>query len=128
MRKFTEMAQSGGLDVKRALTSGVLGAAALCLSCLIFSFLILYDVLPFKFIVAYASLSGFLGGLTAAVVLGAKGKILFYVPVTFCIIMAIIFAMGTAIFDTGISLTANPFMPISVLFGLSLGSFAVNSR
>ena len=69
-----------------------------------------------------------MGGLLASAVIGAKGKILLYVMISFMVMLAIIFALGILFFDQPFSPASNPFMVISILFGLALGSAVINGR
>lgn len=116
------------LDIKRIAVGGVLGVAVMCMMCLMMACLVIFKLIPSELTTVYAALSGLIAGFLAMAVVGAKGKILVYVPTVFVFMSALIFLIGELLFNRPFSFASNPYMIIALFFGLSLGSAVVNRR
>lgn len=128
MQKSSETAKRDLPDVKKIVLSAVLGVVLICALCLLMSALVLFRVIPYKFIVFYSALAGFFGGLFASFITGGRGKILVYVAATFALMLGIILVLGLLIFGRPFSFSSNPFIAVAILFGLALGSALSNRR
>lgn len=128
MQKSNENGREKQLDIKRIIIGGAIGIAVMCMMCLMMACLVIFKLVPSELTALYAAISGLVGGFLAAAAVGAKGKILIYVPSVFVFMSAMVFLLGELIFSRPFSLSSNPYMMIALLFGLSLGSAVVNRR
>ena len=116
------------IDIKRIAVGGVIGVAVMCMMCLMMACLVIFKFIPSELTTVYAALSGLVAGFLAMAVVGAKGKILVYVPTVFAFMSVLIFLIGELLFGRPFSFASNPYMIIALFFGLSLGSAVVNRR
>lgn len=128
MPKNNDVSPKGYEELRYVVLGGLLGVVVLCLLCLLFSCLLLFQILPMELLVYYAALSGLVGGFAAAILIGGRGRILLFVLLAGAVMLAVMALLGQILFDSALSLTANPLMPVSVFAGLIAGSLFANRR
>ncbi|MDD6316601.1 MAG: hypothetical protein PUB63_06270 [Clostridia bacterium] len=115
-------------DMRYVLLGGLLGTGVLCLLCLMFACLLFFRILPMDLLVFYAALSGLIGGFAAAVLIGSRGRILFFIPLAGIVMLVFLAVLGQILFDSVFSPASNPLMLSAVFFGLIAGSLFANRR
>ncbi|MGM9639182.1 MAG: hypothetical protein ACI3XT_06290 [Butyricicoccaceae bacterium] len=115
-------------DMRYVLLGSLMGTGVLCLLCLMFACLLLFRILPMDLLVFYAALSGWIGGFAAAVLIGSRGRILFFIPLAGIVMLVFLAVLGQILFDSAFSPASNPLMLSAVFLGLTAGSLFANRR
>ncbi len=128
MQKLSENEKINVTTLKRVLISSFFGIAALAAACMVFALLVVYEVLPERFLVLYACISGFMGGVACGLIMRKKGKMLLYTAAAFVTMMSLLLLLGALMFQNPFSFSANPFMPLAVFAGILLANIIINAR
>lgn len=129
LKKDNQKVDGLGLSDLKALGIGTIaGVAALCLGCLLFAALMLYGLLPAKMLSLYAGIIMTLSGVAASMVIGSRGRMLFFVPAALLLLLGSSYVLGQLIFGGSFWQGSAALLLTAQLFGLSLGSAWMNLR
>ena len=95
---------------------------------LLFAALMLYGLLPAKMLSLYAGIIMTLSGVAASMVIGSRGRMLFFVPAALLLLLGSSYVLGQLIFGGSFWQGSAALLLTAQLFGLSLGSAWMNLR
>ena len=131
---FMSSLKSGGFaarvltGLRSIIWAAAVGVTVIAVLCLVFSGLIISGVVPVEGIIIYTAVSCFIGGASASIATGRRGKIMQYSLAILICMELMLWLIGTVLFQSSFVPGDAPFLVIALLLGLISGGVIVNVR
>ncbi|MBQ2691259.1 MAG: hypothetical protein IJF53_03795, partial [Clostridia bacterium] len=114
--------------LRSIIWAAAVGVTVIAVLCLVFSGLIISGVVPVEGIIIFTAVSCFIGGASASIATGRRGKIMQYSLAILICMELMLWLIGTVLFQSTFVPGDAPFLVIALLLGLISGGVIANAR